>query len=88
MNFQGEDVIACGWQEPRAGKAVGLQILYVGSDVEAAAKVVNSALDSNTVFYGRIFRGSFGGGQCLYRATKDDRPQVGPAPILPATGRK
>jgi hypothetical protein len=83
VNFFGEEVIAIGWKRCIVGKSVPLQILYCGSDTEAAESACNLALDNHMVESARVFRGPLMGGQCMYRATSDNRPEpVGP--VLPA----
>jgi hypothetical protein len=84
MNY--EPVTAIGWAKPDK-KPQPVLILYVGDDVEAGRDAVNSALDSNVVAFGRVFRGQLGGGQLMFAASLSNRPAA-PGPVLPPTGAK
>jgi hypothetical protein len=75
-------VLAVGWLMPK-GKPTNLMIFYCGDDVLAAEDVLNDALDSKAISFGRIFRGAgFGGGQLMWAGTGSNRPQLA-GPVFP-----
>jgi hypothetical protein len=75
-------VLGVGWLAPKS-KPTPILILYCGDDVEAAEDVLNDALDSGTIGFGRVFRGQGLGGQLMWSGTSTNRPQIA-GPVFPA----